>query len=48
MGTGDIVLDGDPTPPPKKKGGGAQSPNFRTMSIVAKRPYASGYHLVRS
>jgi len=26
---------------------GAQSPNFRSMSIVAKQLDASGYHLVR-
>jgi len=30
-----IVLDGDPTPHPPK--GGTASPNFRPMSIVAKR-----------
>jgi len=42
LGRGDIVLDGDPAPP---KGGTA--PNFRPMSIVAKRLYVSGYHLVR-
>jgi len=30
------VLDGDPAPP-KKRGLGAQVPNFRPMSIVAKR-----------
>jgi len=29
------VLDGDPAPPPK--GGGAPLPNFRPISIVAKR-----------
>jgi len=44
LGPGDIVLDGIPAPP-KKKGGAA--PNFRSMSIVAKRLYVSGYHLVR-
>jgi len=31
---GHNVLDGDPAPSPKK---GAQTPNFRHMSIVAKR-----------
>jgi len=42
LNTGDFVLDGDiPTP----KGSGA--PNFRPMSVVAKRLYVSGYHLVR-
>jgi len=30
----DFVLDGDPAPSPK----GTQPPNFRTMSVVAKRP----------
>jgi len=39
-----FVLDGNPTPPLKK---GAQPPNFRPMSIVAKRLYVSGYHLQR-
>ena len=32
LGPGDIVLDGGPALPPK----GAQSPNFRPMSAVAK------------
>jgi len=32
FGPGDIVLDGDPAPPQK----GAQFPNFRPMSVVAK------------
>jgi len=39
-----IVLDGDAAPLPKK---GARDPNFRSMSIVAKRLYVSGYHLLR-
>ena len=34
LGPGQIVLDGDPAPPLKKNG---TAPNFRTMSIVAKR-----------
>jgi len=34
LGPSDIVSDGDPAPPPPKKGRG---PNFRPMSIVAKR-----------
>jgi len=34
LGPGDFVLDGDPTP---QKGGGAHLPNFRPISIVAKR-----------
>jgi len=33
LGPGDFALDGDPAPPPK----GGQPPNFRPMSIVAKR-----------
>ena len=33
LGTGNIVLDGDPAPPPQ----GGTAPNFRPMSIVAKR-----------
>ena len=43
-GPGDIVLDGDPALPTKR----GTAPNFRPMSIVAKRLYASGYHLVRT
>jgi len=35
LGSGHIVLDGDPAPPPLKKGG--TPPNFRPTSIVAKR-----------
>jgi len=34
LGQGDIVLDGHPAPPPK---GHSPSPNFRSMSVVAKR-----------
>jgi len=34
VGPGHIVLDGDPVPFPQK---GAQYPNFRPMSIVAKQ-----------
>jgi len=33
LSSGNIVLDGDPVPPPKKD----TVPNFRPMSIVAKR-----------
>ena len=44
LGPGHIVLDGDPAPPAKK---GAQPPNFRTMSVVAKRQGGSGCHMVR-
>jgi len=36
LGPGDIVLDEDPAPPPRK-GGRALLPNFRPMSILAKR-----------
>jgi len=43
-GPGDIVLDGEwPSSPPK----GTQPPNFRPMSIVAKRLDGSRCHLVR-
>jgi len=41
---GHIVLDRDPAPPSDKRG---TAPSFWPMSIVAKRLYASGYHLVR-
>jgi len=40
----DIVLDADPAPPPEK-GGGAPFPNFRPMSILAKRLDGSRWHL---
>ena len=43
LGPSDFVLCGNPAPLPKK---GTESPNFRPMSIVAKRLYVSGYHLV--
>jgi len=43
LGAGDIVLDGDPASPQK----GTQSPNFRPMSVVAKRLDASRCHSVR-
>jgi len=42
LGPGDIVLDGDPAPPKK-----STANNFRLMSLVAKRLYVSGYHVVR-
>ena len=42
LGSGHIVLDGDPAPQE-----GAQPPNFRPMFTVAKRLDASGYYLVR-
>jgi len=46
LGPGHIVQDRDQAPllPPKKEG---TAPNFRPMSIWAKRLYASGYYLVR-
>jgi len=44
FGPGHIVLDGDPAPP--KRGGGT-TPNFRPMSIVAKRLNGSRCHLIR-
>jgi len=34
LGSGHIVLDGDPAPPPPKRG---HSPNFRPISIVTKQ-----------
>ena len=40
---GDFVLDGDPAPTQK----GVQPPNYRPMSIVAKRLHGSRCHLVR-
>jgi len=44
FGPGNFVLDGDPAPLPKK---GAESPNFRPISMVAKRLDGSGCHMVR-
>jgi len=44
LGPGDFILGGDPIPPPQK-GGGAPLPNFRPMSIVAKRLDGSRWHL---
>jgi len=40
-----VVLDGDPAP--TQKGGRAASPNFRPMSIVAKRLDGPRWHLAR-
>jgi len=45
LGSADFVLDRDPAPPRKK--GTTLQPNFRPMSIVAKRLNGSGCHLVR-
>jgi len=42
LGPGHIVLDGDPAPLPKK--GHSPLPNFRPMSIVAKRMDGSRHH----
>jgi len=42
LGSGHIVLDGDPAPPQK----GAQTPNFRSMSVVAKQLDELRCHLV--
>jgi len=42
LSPGHIVLNEDPAPTKK----GRHSPNFRPMSIVAKRLYVSGYHSV--
>jgi len=44
LGPCDFVLYGDPAPPPQK---GGHSPNFRLMSIMAKRLDESRCHLVR-
>ena len=44
LGSGDLLLDEDPAPLQKRE---AQHPNFRRMSIVAKRLDSPGYHLVR-
>jgi len=44
LGPGHIALHGDPAPLPQK---GDRAPNFRPISIVAKRLYVSGYHLAR-
>jgi len=46
LGLGHIVLDGDPAPLLKKLGT-APRPNFRPMSVVAKRLGGSTCHLVR-
>jgi len=45
LGPGYIVLDGDPAPLPKK---GGSTPNFRPISIVAKRLDGLRCHLVCS
>jgi len=45
LGPGNFVLDGDPALPPQK-GGGVILPNFRPMSIAAKRLHGSRCHLV--
>jgi len=37
LGPGDFVLDGDPAPPEKKGTAPTHLPNFRPVSIVAKR-----------
>jgi len=44
LSPGDFVLHGGPVPSPEK---GADSPNFRPTSIVAKRVHASRCRLVR-
>ena len=43
LGPGHIVLDGDPATIPQK---GAEPPNIRPISVVAKRLDTSGCHLV--
>jgi len=42
LGPGHLVLHGDPDPPPKN---GAEAPNFRPISIVAKQLDASRCHM---
>jgi len=42
LGTGDFVLDWEPTSPPQK---GGAAPHFWPMSIVAKRLDGSRWHL---
>jgi len=44
LGSGHIVPDGDTAPPPKK--GAEPLPNFRPISIVAKRLDTSRCHLL--
>jgi len=44
LGPSHIVLDGDPAPPPPK--GHSPLPNFRPISIAAKRLHGSRCHLV--
>jgi len=46
LGPGDFVLDGDPALP-SLKGDGAPLPNFRPISIVAKRLDGPRRHLAR-
>jgi len=41
LGSGHIVLDGDPAPLPQR----GTAPNFRPISVVAKRLYGSRWHL---
>jgi len=43
LSRGDFVFDGDPAPPQKEGG----APNFRPMSIAAKRLHGPRCHLVR-
>jgi len=46
LGSGDIVLDGDPAPPTEKGTAALNSPQtFRPMSIVAKWSPISAVHV---
>ena len=45
LSPGDFVLDGDPAPLPRR--GRSPLPNFRPISIVAKRLDGSRWHLAR-
>jgi len=42
LGPGHIVLDGDPAPPPQR---GTAPPNFRPISVAAKRLHGSRINL---
>jgi len=46
LGTGHVVIDGNPASPPQKGGGGRARPIF-SLSIVAKRLDESRCHLAR-
>jgi len=43
LGAGHYVLDGDPAPPPQR---GAETPNFRPISVATRWMDGSRCHLV--